>query len=342
MPRTDKNSLDRAASRPGSDTTVRSKPTRQFCYVLSSSGDDIYFDTTLISIALLRRAHSDDRIILVLDDITAKNIGARAGEILDLADRIITIKTDLPTAALRSRYLKTLLRTFIEGEFVFLDADTLVIDRCDEIFDRGAPLAAADDLNSTFPFPHTPLWIEPIYAHFGWQYPLSHYFNTGVVYWADSPDTRQLAQVWHDRWSLVAEVFGKYQDQPAFNSSVRDCGINVDVLPTIYNAMVEAHPRFVRGAKILHYFSSKPSSAPANTTLLAHLLHTYRLSKKIDWQAVAAASARRDAWIGTTPNLEIEWARRNYGRSVLILGARGWRSLCRRTRNLAKTNRRTA
>jgi FkbM family methyltransferase len=328
--------MTRVGSANRSDVETGAGPARQFCYILSSEGDDGYFDMTLISIALLRQVHNHDRIILVLDDITSKNIGERAGAVRDLVDRVITVKADLPTAALRSRYLKTLLRTFVEGEFVFLDADTLVIDRCDEIFNRGAPLAAADDLNSTFPFPHTPLWIEPIYAHFGWQYPLSHYFNTGVVYWADSPDTRQLAQVWHDRWSSVAAVFGKYQDQPAFNSSVRDCGINVEVLPTIYNAMVEAHPRFVRGAKILHYFSSKPSSAPANTTLLAHLLHTYRLSKQIDWEAVAAASANGDAWIGLTQNLEIEWERRHHRQVAAIVAKRGWHALIRRMRSLLK------
>jgi len=226
------------------------------------------------------------------------------------------------------------MRSLVDAPFVFLDSDALVIAKIDEAFFCETPIAAALDLNSTFPYPHSPEWIQPIYDHFGWAYPVKHYFNTGVVYWADTPETWRLSELWHERWQTVVGKFGTYQDQPSFNSAVADLGIQVKVLPTECNAMVEAHPRFAKGARIFHFFASKPSSVSRSKTLLGHLLNAYQLTKQIDWQAVESATANSDAWVGLTEDIGIEWARRYYRRVATTIWKRGWRIAWRRAKRL--------
>jgi hypothetical protein len=302
---------------------------------LSSDGDDSYSEMTLISIALLRRVHKNARVTVFIDEVTEQKLLQRAGLVLDEADRIIRVKADFPDAATRSRYIKTKMRTLLDGNYLFLDSDALVIRRIDEIFAFRKPMAAALDLNVASPFPHNPIWIQPIYEDLGWKYPIEHYFNTGVVYWADVPETHRLAELWHERWKMVLRKFDKYHDQPSFNSAVAHMGVNVHVLPTAYNAMVEAHPRLARGAKIFHFFTSKPSAISRSNTLLGHLLKTYLFTKTIDWKCVESASAKSDAWVGLTENFQIEWVRRNYRHLAMTIARRGWRSLCRRIKKLS-------
>ena len=301
---------------------------------MSSDGDDLYPEATFIAIALLRRVYKHASVILFIDEVTERKVLPRAQPAMNAANEVIRVKADFPDSSARSRYMKTSIRLRVNGDFVFLDSDTLVIGACDKLFTGGTPIAAALDLNSIFPYPHTPIWIQPIYQHFGWTYPLKHYFNTGVVYWADLPETRRLAELWHERWRLVIQKFGKYHDQPSFNSAVADSEIAVKVLPTVYNAMVEAHPRFVRGARILHFFSSKPSMVANNVTLIGHLLRHYQLTKQIDWPVVEAASENGDAWVGPTESIQIEWARRHFRLVVPIIMRRGWRGLWRRVGKL--------
>jgi hypothetical protein len=207
--------------------------------------------------------------------------------------------------------------------------------RCDELFSGGAPLAAALDRNSEFPEPRTPLWVEPIYREFGWTYPLKKYFNAGVVYWADTPETHRFAEEWHARWQAILRRFGKHYDQPAFNSTVSELAIQVKLLGPEYNAMVEAHPRFAKGARIFHFFASKPSAVSHSNSLLGHLLNAYQLTKQIDWQAVESAAANSDAWVGVTENIEIEWARRHYRQVAIAICRRGCRSAWRRAKRLS-------
>jgi hypothetical protein len=303
---------------------------RHVCYILSSDGDDLYAEATYIAIGLLRRTYKDAQVTLLTDKATEFSIGSQAKLLFKAADQVINVAADFPSGMARSRYLKSSMRQRVRGNFTFMDADALVVRPCDEIFSPETPLAAALDRNSENPSPKTPEWIRPIYEHFGWDYPLPRYFNTGVMYWEDSAETQRLSSLWHDRWQQVFQQFGKPFDQPSFNSAIHDLKTRVKVLPQACNAMVEAHPRFVKRANVYHFFLSKPSVIARSYSLLGHLLNTYRLTGEIDWHAVDSAAARGDAWVGLTEDLEIEWARRNYRHLAATIVRRGWRSCMRR------------
>ncbi len=134
----------------------------QICYVLTSSGTDLYAQMTLISASLSRKLYPDAQIVILVDEITDDNLIKCDSPLIKLANRIIRVETGIEKTAPRSRFVKTSVRQLVEGDFVYIDTDALPIRHFDEMTKTGAPMAAALDLNDMLDKPHLqlPSWAS--------------------------------------------------------------------------------------------------------------------------------------------------------------------------------------
>jgi hypothetical protein len=285
-----------------------------FCYVLGSASGP-FPSMVYLSASALRRLYPSERVVLVSDSATLAELRQGFPRLREIADFLAApIRSTHPLG--RSRELKLGLRDLLEGDLVYLDADTLALRRFDELFAPGPAFAGVLDRNRQHRRPQFPDWVRPAFAQMGWRAPLPRYFNSGVLFLPDAPQTRALAAEWRLRFTRLRQELGIEYDQPSLNSSLDALRIQVRTLPVEFNAMVQAWPYAARRARILHFFAD--GGQPASDSLLAHLLLHLERSGSIDWDAVDRARANGDAWTRPGPDIHRALATRRYARAARI------------------------
>src|SRR5690349_2454849 len=147
------------------------------CYVIVSRGQDDYPAMACVSCQALRRVHPDAKVTLLCDKTTEAVLRKDHGYLLDLADAAIGIEVEALPSKATSRYVKTTMRRWIEGDFLYLDSDALPVRPFAEVFDTTGDLAAVQDRTHLNPLdPSFPPHFVPLYQQLGWRYPLPRYF----------------------------------------------------------------------------------------------------------------------------------------------------------------------
>ena len=291
------------------------------CHILISEGpeQDAFCEMTYLSVALCKRLYPESTATVLTDESTLANLELLPYQFDRL--QVIEIPEELSTGRQRSRYLKTRMRQFVEGDLVFIDADALPLHPFHEICDHGAPFAAALDRNRTSPEPAFPSWVIPHYNRLGWDWSPGDYFNSGVMFMADTPQMAEFSERWHGHWRRMLEECGVPQDQPSLNHTLGEMGIAPHKLPVRFNAMVDASPYLARGARIVHYFL-RGDGQPDPLSLLSHLIRHLRETGGVDWEAVEHAARTSDAWIHPTSSVHIELATRHPFHAFRIAASR--------------------
>jgi lipopolysaccharide biosynthesis glycosyltransferase len=227
-----------------------------FLYVLVSGPEDRYADMTAASAGFLRDVHPDGRICILCDPSTDAHLKSVGHPLRSLADHILVKDTPHEDAQSKNRYLKSRMRTFVDGDFLYLDADTLVVKPLDRIFRAPEPLAMVPNHNR--PYPDN--FLGPEVEYYGkceWPLPGNgYYMNAGVVFWRDCPDAHVFAEVY---MKAVDEIHAKglmIRDQPAFNRALDAWGGDFGVLPDRYNAQVSTNPPTGIDASVWHFYES--------------------------------------------------------------------------------------
>ncbi|HRE82913.1 MAG TPA: hypothetical protein PLN52_17840 [Opitutaceae bacterium] len=213
---------------------------------------------TALSVGSLRRIHPEVRTTLIADEPSARAVERSPhGFINGLQAEMCVCKAPPGlTPVTHSRFLKTNLRNQLEGPFLYLDSDTLVVQPITPVF-AATQFSASLDRHWRAPSPGFPHWVLPLYRSARWstsrRYP---YFNSGVTFWPETREARVLGERWHSYWHESLRL-GQYRDQPALNAAVRSVPFSwFNRLPCSYNAMIDADPRLARSAHIVHFFSS--------------------------------------------------------------------------------------
>ena len=258
----------------------------QICYVLTSSGTDLYAQMTLISVSLSRRLYPDVQIVILVDEITDINLKKCNSPLIKLASRIIRVETGIEKTVPRSRFLKTSMRQLVEGEFIYMDVDAFPIRHFDEMTKTDTPIAVALDVDYKLDKPYLPLLVRENILKCGWEeIPISNYFNSGVFFMADTPETRQFGIEWHNRWKEMWEKTGDHRDQPSFNYAIHLLKVKKHILPPEFNAAVRVNPWRAKNAKIIHYWIHSANDQLTCKHLLSHLISYQNEKSEIDWRA---------------------------------------------------------
>ena len=117
-------------------------------YIVVSNSSDCYLEQAYVSMSSARYHTPDVHITLVMDTYTADNLNGFRKTEAQYADEIIVVdlNKDIP-AKKRSRLLKTSLRNIVDGDFLYIDCDTVIVDDLSSIDFIDFSFGAVKDLN---------------------------------------------------------------------------------------------------------------------------------------------------------------------------------------------------
>ncbi len=223
-------------------------------YVLVSNKEDIFWEQTYISMYSLRKHNPKVKVSLLTDDVTdASLIGVRS-RILDLVDERVVVNLEKNLSnKYKSRVLKTDMRNYVDGNFLYIDSDTIILDDLSDIDNVDYDLAAVYEFNKSIKEnPGKKSALEPIERIGGKFYEDEEYYNSGVVYVKDKLETRDFFKSWYETW-LKGTRLNVFFDQPALGIVNHKFGNIISQLSGDWNCQGRYGSRFYRTAKIFHY-----------------------------------------------------------------------------------------
>ncbi|MBO4340668.1 MAG: hypothetical protein J5835_04485 [Bacteroidales bacterium] len=238
-------------------------------YILVSSQADVYTEQAYISVYSARLRNPDARIVLLTDRDTLDGMAGRGDigkKFLDLFSVINAVDLDPALSPMkRSRILKTGMRGYVEGDFLYIDTDTVVTRALDEADCIPAPLAACPDLHSSFDeHPHRQATIN-ICKRLGFDASGEKwYFNSGVMLVRDTPQNHAFFKAWQQNY-LSADV---KPDQPSLAKTNASMGHPVALLDGEWNCEVQNGVRYLRDAYVVHYMVTNVGSGPQDRLFL--------------------------------------------------------------------------
>jgi hypothetical protein len=242
----------------------------KYIYVLVSDEKDYYYEQAFLSIVSLKMKMPAGFVSLLIDDITEKTLVDKRRNILGYINELKVIKVDnLFNKEARSRWLKTSMRHHIEGDFLFIDCDTVIVDDLSDIGKLNLDLGAVynehillNDYFKYFPYTKKPMQNRDKKLGFVSTYQSNKYFNSGVMFCRDNPVIHNFFQAWHELWMFSASK-GIAKDQPAFNHANLSFNNIITEIDGIWNCQINyGGIRYLEKAKIIHYLGSIESPCP--------------------------------------------------------------------------------
>ena len=182
-------------------------------YILVSDTSDFYYEQTLLSATSARMWNPDAEIIVVVDDKTNATLVGTRTALMDVANKKVVV--DFPkdiNKKRRSRFLKTSVRKYVEGDFLYIDSDTVVCQSLEEIDNLTIEMGAVPDSHSTSNPEETVLQrIGLLDCTFKEG---DSYYNSGILYVKDTPETHAFFEEWYNIYNQSLNKKLDF-DQPA-------------------------------------------------------------------------------------------------------------------------------
>lgn len=226
-------------------------------YTLVSSPSDFYLEQALLSVYSLRLHNPRAIVELVVDQFTAKTIVDKREEIKKYITDIVEISVpEELTKVQRSRFLKTNLRKFIKGDYLFIDCDTVICGRLDEVDTFEGEIGMVADINGNLLL-KDPSVIERCHQAGFMDVKDKPYYNSGVIFSRDTESSHRLYEVWYKLWQLSNENGVSY-DQPALCQANQNLNYPIQELNGVWNCQFKYSNgyKYLRIAKVLHYYSN--------------------------------------------------------------------------------------
>lgn len=158
---------------------------------------------------------------------------------------------------LRSRVIKTNIRNLIDGDFLFIDTDTIICDSLEGIDSLNVTnLAMVPELHGQFnEHVYFETTCQDVKRIFGVDVSDSPYwFNSGCMLVKDNKMTRQFFAKWQENWNYSAIEKKESSDQRALLKTDKEFGYIIECLPDIYNSQVAMTIQYFFEAKIVHFW----------------------------------------------------------------------------------------
>lgn len=292
-------------------------------YVVVSTAKDYYLEQAYLSMYSAKKVMPDCHIVMLTDTTTQATLtGTRAKEV-QYADDVVAVDLDPEryNGQKRSRILKTSVRNHIDGDFLFIDSDTVVVKPLDVIDEFPHELGLVRDTHATLadsPFYDFHLIEGEIFG-----FPIAQerdYFNTGVIYVKDTPAMHEFYRQWNANL-LRGHEKGVTMDQPSFAFTNYTLGHVAHHLDDVWNVQFKYAMKYIAAGKILHYLcTNKSANAEEQLFILndlavfEHIKESGEVPEFLDaliadpFTAVAACThsfAGRDVWFFHTGGFQI-------------------------------------
>lgn len=228
----------------------------KFVYVLISSDADYYTEQAAVSMYSLRMHNPDCHIVLMTDIDTLSSLTGNRSLIKEYVSEYITVETPAGfTPKERSRYIKTSVRQNLEGDFLFLDCDTIITGNFNEVESLDCEIGAVPDCHQKGARNGQLMHYVRQTKQTVEDYDL--YFNSGVLFVRDTEVSRTLYEEWHRLWCDSRDRYGVTIDQPAL--ALADAAYNhpITEIDGRYNCQIvlPGAKRFLFDALVVHYMS---------------------------------------------------------------------------------------
>ena len=229
-------------------------------FTLTSSEQDIYLEQALISAYSCRLHNPNAEIVLITDKETSSNLVGKRAEI----DRYITrrVEIDCPSdysKVERSRYLKTTVRQYVKGDFVFIDTDTIVTDSLNAVDDFKGSIGVVPEFHCSLEHYPGANGLKEDARRNGWEYDSTdiYNYNSGVIICRDDEEGNKFYQMWHECWKERLQNWGDYHDQPPMAKADHLLNHPIKALDGVWNCQVTTNGiYYLPKAKIIHYYGS--------------------------------------------------------------------------------------
>jgi hypothetical protein len=226
-------------------------------YTVSSNENDSYLEQTLMSIYSLKVHNPNAEIILLVDDLTDNTITGKRNNILKLiSSKIVVFIEGKYTNMQRSRILKTIMREYVEGDFLYIDNDTIITAPLDEIDDFSYDIGAVKELHISLKEQYDLVLINRNIKKLGMTIGSnSDYFNSGVIFTRDNIKARKFFKDWNTHWHQGKEN-GINIDMPSMAVANMMNNNIMHELSGTWNCQLYWGLKYLHQSKIIHYFSS--------------------------------------------------------------------------------------
>lgn len=270
-------------------------------YVVVTDGADAYFEQAWMSAWSLKHYNPMMEVDFVVDEATHTLITTTyRRHIIQVVDKIVSI--DVPSSLNkkeRSRWLKTTLRQHIEGDYLFLDTDTVVCGGLASIEQLTCNFAAVLDGNDK----RSITCDKKRYDWLKWQAKIAQlhddfseeaYYNSGVLYVKDNIATHTLYEEWHRQWQQ-SNSLGVTFDQPVLYCAAKATQTPISALPPQFNCqIVDKGLPYLSDALVIHYYNSSPFYLIARHSVVQFLREKQVLPDEVKSLLLHARSAFAD------------------------------------------------
>ena len=238
----------------------------QIVYSLIASQNDLYLQEIWASVYSLR-LYEPNRIVKVLCDAPTADYLRQYPDLTSLISEIIAVPVpNYFNSKERSREIKTTIRRYITGDYLFLDTDTIIAGTLSYIDSLTCDIAAVPEY-------HLPLAkslfrsyaINDVDKIFGIDVSdAKRNHNSGVMFVADTHNALVFYEKWNANWRYSAFEKGNSQDQPSLIKTDKEMGYIIQELPGEYNCQLAMSVKHYHEAKIIHYLHFNLLPAPKN------------------------------------------------------------------------------
>lgn len=223
-----------------------------------------YYKMLQISLASVRYHMPNIEVNLVVDDITEEDLIINKAQVLNDENlKLISVKIPNTYSPVeKSRYIKTSLRSYISGDFIFLDTDTVMC--CDfSNYKVTDSVSMVRDCHRIF---GDDLWSENLIKNAKIRgldiSNVDKYYNSGVMVVKDDEKASELYRNWHECWEQTRKP-GFHQDQyalAAVNEKVNAI-VEIDKKWNFQIGVSNALITDIHNANIIHYFATKSNNS---------------------------------------------------------------------------------
>lgn len=226
-------------------------------YIVVSDENDSYLEQALVSVWSAQVKTPDAHVSLIVDQHTNQTLTGRRALILEyISEKIVVDVPEQYSKMQRSRFLKTTLRNHIDGNYLYVDSDTIICQSLSDVDALDMDIGAVLDLHVCLPKSICRKRIIENLSHIGMKRPDidDRYFNSGVLFVRDTDIAYTLYDEWNRAWKHSISV-GISTDQSSLAKADHICGNVIQELPGIWNAQITRDGIYaLNDAYVFHYF----------------------------------------------------------------------------------------
>jgi len=231
----------------------------KYVYVLTSSEYDFYYEQFFLSLTSLRLYNPYAHITVLIDSKTKEGLTEKRSGYEHIISETITITAPQKFSQKEiSRWIKTSIKNYVTGDFLYIDCDTIVTGVIDCNFPLSITVGAILDT-------HVPLLRHHLATHFEVEDKTLKFvsalrtgirYNGGIIFCRDTPEGNDFFSRWHSLW-LYSNQKGISQDMPALNQANHEMNGIIAQLPGEWNCQITHNGLpFLPNAKIIHYYAT--------------------------------------------------------------------------------------